>query len=168
MGPHPAAINVVEYGHYESGDCAGLQPYLRELLRTHQPAVRLTFRHFPLPVTTVHPHTMLAAEMAEAAAVRGRFWPVHEWLLDHHGSINRDTLHQVEMLFDLPPEAIGLELSQQIYRARVMRDVIGGRRSGVLRTPTFFVNGERVNTGTSLDDIIHDLSFAIEQPPQWT
>ena len=82
-GPDQAPITLVEYGHYQSADCASLQPDLDDLLRYRKPQVRLVYRHFPAPPSDSHPYMFVAAEIAEAAAVRHRFWEMHDWMFEH-------------------------------------------------------------------------------------
>src|SRR6478672_1818761 len=69
---------IIEYGDYEC-------PYSRQAYRAIEQIerqlggnVRFAFRHFPL--TGIHPHALAAAAAAEAAAVQGRFWDMHELL----------------------------------------------------------------------------------------
>jgi hypothetical protein len=40
--------------------------------------LRFVFRHL---LTGTHPHALVAAHLAEAAALQGRFWPMHKLLL---------------------------------------------------------------------------------------
>src|SRR5256885_11816718 len=72
---------IVEYGDYE---CPYSRQAFREIERVERrmgDGVRFAFRHFPL--TEIHPHALAAAAAAEAAALKDRFWNMHE-LLFHH------------------------------------------------------------------------------------
>ena len=40
----------------------------------------------------MHPHAQLAAEGAEAAAGQGKFWPMHDQLLDHQSALTAKDL----------------------------------------------------------------------------
>ena len=75
-GPVTGTV-ILEYGDYE---CPYSRRAFREIQRIEgQPiAIRFAFRHFPL--TDVHPHALAAAAAAEAAALQGRFWDMHELL----------------------------------------------------------------------------------------
>ena len=63
----------MEYGDFECPYCGRAEPVVRELLADHGD-LRYVWRH--LPLTDVHPHALLAAEGAEAAARQGKFWPI--------------------------------------------------------------------------------------------
>jgi protein-disulfide isomerase len=133
---------------------------LQDLLRLRRETIRFTYRHFPL--TNVHPYADLAAEVAEAAAARGAFWPTHDWLIENQRSINpRQLMVGVERL-GLPSAEIGDEVGVHLYLDRVRRDLVGGVRSGVGGTPTFFVNGVRHDGGYSLDELLEAIDEAAE------
>ena len=67
-GPDHARVTVVEYGDFECPTCAAVEPAVKQLRELHQNEVRFVFRHFPLE--DAHPHALVAAEAAEAAAGR--------------------------------------------------------------------------------------------------
>jgi protein-disulfide isomerase len=48
------------------------------------------FRNFPL--TQIHPHAQHAAEAAEAAAMQGNFWEMHDYLFEHQQALDDDHL----------------------------------------------------------------------------
>ncbi len=81
-GPDQAPVTLVEYGDFECPYCGRAEPVIRELLADYGD-LRYVWRH--LPLTDVHPHALLAAEGTEAAARQGKFWQMHDQLLDHQG-----------------------------------------------------------------------------------
>jgi protein-disulfide isomerase len=103
----------------------------------------------------------VAAEIAEAAAVRHRFWEMHDWMFEHQHEMGWASLRRAELILDMPPEAVDVAISRQMYRDRIMRDVDCGRRSGVWRAPTLFVDDVRVDAGPSLPDLLR----ALDPPP---
>ncbi|WP_432982015.1 DsbA family protein [Dactylosporangium sp. CA-233914] len=160
IGPAGAPVSLVEYGDFQCPYCAMAYAIRRDLLRLRRETIRYTFRHFPL--TNVHPYADLAAEVAEAAGERGAFWPMHDWLFENQRSINpRQLMVGVERL-GLPSAEIGDEVGAHLYLDRVRRDLVGGVRSGVGGTPTFFVNGVRHDGGYSLDDLLEAVDEAAE------
>ena len=83
-GPEEAPVTVVEYGDFECPYCGQAEPIVRELLSDFGD-VRYVFRH--LPLNDVHPHAQLAAEGAEAADRQGKFWEMHDLLMEHQGAL---------------------------------------------------------------------------------
>jgi protein-disulfide isomerase len=160
LGPAQAPVTLVEYGDFQCPYCGMAHPIIQELLRLRGETTRFVFRHFPL--TNVHPYAELAAEVAEVAGARDRFWPMHDWLYEHQRNINpRHLMVGVEQI-GLPSEEIAREVSAHLYLDRVRRDFIGGVRSGVNGTPTFFINGVRHDGGYALEELLEAVDEAAE------
>jgi Na+/H+ antiporter NhaA len=139
-GPADAPVTVVEYGDFECPYCGRAEPVVRELLQAFGD-VRYVWRH--LPLSDVHPNAQLAAEAAEAAAVQGAFWEMHDLLLDHQDALHpRDLMSYAERL-GLDTERFVEDLRSHAGATRVAEDVDSADLSGVSGTPTFFVNGRR-------------------------
>jgi protein-disulfide isomerase len=139
-GPAAAPITMVEYGDFECQYCGQAEPVLRELLADYGD-VRYVWRH--LPLSDVHPQAQLAAQAAEAAAAQGKFWEMHDMLLEHQDALQpRDLLRYAEEL-GLDVERFRVELRKNIGAARVAEDVDSADLSGVSGTPSFFINGRR-------------------------
>ena len=83
-GPEDAPVTLVEYGDFECPYCGIAEPVIRELLADFGD-LRYVWRH--LPLSDVHPYAELAAEAAEAAAAQGKFWEMHDLLLDHQDEL---------------------------------------------------------------------------------
>src|SRR6185369_14310430 len=90
-GALDAPVTVVEYGDFECPYCGRAEPAVRDLLRGHGD-VRYVWRN--LPLTDVHPNAQLAAEAAEAAGDQGRFWEMHDLLIDHQDALRPPDLVQ--------------------------------------------------------------------------
>src|SRR3954468_18028705 len=85
LGPDHAPVTVVEYGDFECPNCRQAAPAAKLLLEHFQGRVRFVWRHFPLE--EVHPHALGAAMAAEAAAAQGKFWAMHDLLLDNQSHL---------------------------------------------------------------------------------
>ena len=140
-GAPTAAVTLVEYGDFECPHCRAAHVVLDNLFGQLGDRFRLVFRHFPL--TQIHPHAERAAEAAEAAAVQRRFWDMHDLLFDRQDALGDEDLVAYAAELGLDVERFGLELVQGSHRSRVREDFLGGVRSGVNGTPTFFINGRR-------------------------
>jgi protein-disulfide isomerase len=139
-GPEDAPVTLVEYGDFECPYCGQAEPIVRDLLADYGD-VRYVWRH--LPLTDVHPHTQMAAEAAEAAGAQGKFWEMHDLLLEHQDALRaRDLVRYAEAL-GLDTERFESDVRTHKWAGRVARDVESAELSGVSGTPTFFVNGRR-------------------------
>jgi Na+/H+ antiporter NhaA len=150
-GPHDAPVTLVEYGDFECPYCGQAEGVVRELLKSFGSGLRYVFRH--LPLQDVHPHAQLAAEAAEAAGEQGRFWEMHDRLLDHQEELgNEDLLRYAEEL-GLDVDRFWEDVRTHRFARRVARDVYSADESGVAGTPTFFVNGHRHHGAYDLDSL---------------
>jgi len=141
QGPETAAVILVEYGDYECPYCGQAFPLVKDLIRQMGDRMAFIFRNFP--ITTSHPHAELAAEAAEAAAAQGMFWDMHDLLYEHQQSLGPDQILTLAAQLDLDMERFEEDLTQRRFRDRVQADFMGGVRSGVNGTPSFFIDGVR-------------------------
>ena len=125
---------VIEYGSYECPFCAKADALLTDL------PVRRVFRHFP--VTSKHPRARVLAAAAEAAALQGRFWEMHDALYADQGHLDDPHLWQRAERLGLDLERFDADRRSDAVAERVERDFRSGIRCGVMRTPTLFVDGE--------------------------
>ena len=126
---------MVAYADFECPYCALVHQ------RLHRAPVRLVFRHFP--VRSKHPRAPAAAHAAQAAALQGRFWEMHDSLYADQGRLEDPHLWQRARELGLDLARFEADRRSEEVRARVERDFRAGVRAGVATTPTLFVDGER-------------------------
>ncbi len=143
LGPNDAPVTLVEYGDYECPMCGAAFPITQELLEEYGDEIRLVFRNFPL--TRSHPNALLAARAAEAAAVQGRFWEMHDALYENQSWLEPDDLTSYADNLGLDGDQFISDLNSSKTAERVQEDIHSGMKSGVNGTPTFFINGVRHN-----------------------
>jgi protein-disulfide isomerase len=143
QGSAMAAITLVEYGDYQCPYCRAAYPLVKELQREFAGSLRFVFRNFPL--TEWHPLAHQAAQLAEAAATLGRFWPMHDWLFENQERWSESGAEELlggAAAVGLDIGAVERALRQPQISRRIESDFKGGLRSGVNGTPGFFVNGQ--------------------------
>jgi protein-disulfide isomerase len=136
--PH-GRVTLVEYGDFDCPFCAEAYPVVRALLGQFEKQLRFVFR--PNPRGELHPHARLAAQAAEAAALQGQFWPMHDLLFEHSGALEEPALLGYAQSLGLERSKFEAALHSPEIRAHVREDEVGGLHSGVIGTPTFFING---------------------------
>ena len=141
QGPENAPVTLVEYGDYQCPFCADVNPMIKAIAKAMGTQLRFVFRHMPL--LEMHPYAQHAAEAAEAAGAQGKFWEMHDAILQQQSELGSDLLHQLAAKIRLDVERFSDDLEARRYRPRVKRDFMSGMRSGVAGTPTFFINGKR-------------------------
>lgn len=150
-GPAGAALTLVEYGDYQCPYCRQAYPIVKALEQRFADGgspFRFVFRNFPL--TAIHSRALHAAEAAESVAAHGgeaAFWAMHDAIFAHQpGSGNAlSDRHLAEYAAAVGVDAalVAGDLESGAHEQRVREDFLGGVRSGVNGTPTFFINGER-------------------------
>ena len=136
----PAGRLIVECGDYE---CQYSRRAFREVERVEArlgDRVRFAFRHFPL--TEIHPHALAASAAAEAAALQGHFWELHEQLFHHQRALEEDDLRGYAAELGLDVARFDTDRASAGVIARIRRDVESGLATGqILGTPTMFIDG---------------------------
>lgn len=148
-GDLDASVTLVEYGDYQCPYCGAAHPITKELIQIEH--VRFVFRHFPL--TTLHPFAEPAAEAAEAAAVQGKFWQMHDWIFEHQQTMAPQDLLEAAALVGLDVKRFAGDLTEHRHEKKIRDDFMSGVRSGVNGTPTFFINGVRHDGGYALEEL---------------
>lgn len=139
LGSPHARVSLIEYGDFECPRCKAAAPTPRLLLDRFPNKIRFIYRHFPLE--EAHPHALLAAEAAEAAASQGKFWQMHDSLLEHQARLHSRDLYRYAVELGLDMARYSAEMDDHIYLQKVREHIDGGRRSHIRATPTFFVDG---------------------------
>jgi protein-disulfide isomerase len=148
LGAADAAVTLVEYGDYQCPHCARAHPVVQEIRGRLGDRLRFVFRNFPL--TEIHPNALHAAEAAESVAAHAgeeAFWRMHHAIFAHQRD-SRTALHDSHLAqyaaeAGAEGDAVLRDLDAGTHEERVRAEFMGGIRSGVNGTPTFFVNGRR-------------------------
>lgn len=159
LGAINSAVTIVEYGDYQCPHCAAAQLPVKQVLARFGSRVGLVFRHFPL--TEVHPMAGLAAETAEFAGAHGRFWNMHDAIYANQSDLSADLLLALVSALELSPIAWRDALASGVHARKVQADFVGGVRSGVNGTPSFFVNGVRHDGGYSFPELASSIENAM-------
>ncbi len=140
-GPAEAPLTLVEYGDYQCPYCGAAYPVVKRLQKRLGKKLRFVFRNFPL--TQSHPYALIAAEAAEAAALQGKFWEMHDLLFEQQTLLKPEIISVWAKRIGLNIEQFGDDIKGGIVEKRIKEDRQSGIRSGVNGTPTFFINGTR-------------------------
>jgi protein-disulfide isomerase len=150
-----ASVVVTEYGDLQCPACKGAYTLLvGPLIEKYGMRIRFEFKHFPLQ--TVHQYAMLAAEASECAADQGKFWEFVDMNYLHQEDLSRDRPAVWAKDLGLDADLFDRCAKSHIKRKEILADYDEGVAKGVQGTPTFFVNGEQVNS------TMEDLSAAID------
>ncbi|SFS18140.1 Protein-disulfide isomerase [Granulicella pectinivorans] len=141
QGNPEAGCSLVEYGDYECPSCAQLQPVIKKLQRHFGSRLSFVFRNFPL--REMHPWAEAAAETAEFAGAHGKFWEMHDLLIENQAILSGSLLLDLANRLGLSSTELDTALNAKTYRHKVLDDFEGGVRNGVNGTPTLFIDDQR-------------------------
>ena len=146
--PH-APVTLVEYGDYECPACGAAFPIVKAVQTHFGKELRFVFRHFPL--TQIHPEAEDAAETAEFAGATG-FWDVADFY-ENQEELGLPLYLDLAEVLNLPQKALREALETRAFRTKVRSNFMGGLKSGVNGTPTFFINGKRHDGASDFDSL---------------
>ena len=158
QGPVTATVTLVEYGDYECPYCAQAYLIIKEVQERLRNKVRFVFRNFPL--TRLRPHAYQSALAVETAVAQGKFWEMYDFLFKHGQSLTDDNLKLSPTKLGLNVNKFDLEFRDRTYSRHVDEDIQSGEESGVTKTPTFFINGDRYDDSWDLDSLLSALDEA--------
>jgi len=141
LGPLDAEITLVEYGSYADASSRVAHERIAEIRNRFGGRLRYVFRHRPLPGNDV---ARQAAELIESFSDPARFWNMHVSLMTRSDQLTPEDLQKIGAELSLGENgASQSEETRAQARARVDADVESAQASGVIITPTFFINGRR-------------------------
>ena len=138
-GSHDAPVTLVEYGDYQCPYCGAVHPVIQRLQKALGKKLRFIFRNFPL--MQAHPYALMAAETAEAAALQGKFWEMHDFIFENQESLAPEALPAWANELGLDMKKFATAIKERSVVKRIEEDRQSGIESGVNGTPTFFING---------------------------
>lgn len=163
-GQEDGIITVVEYGDFECPACASFFPIVSQVKEAYKDQIRFEFRHFPL--VQIHPNAQAAHRAAEAAAKQGKFWEMHDLLYARQASWNGNNTSpngissSPTLIFEGYAEELELDIEQ--YRTdtassdvlgTINADVAKGKQEGVGGTPSFFIDGEKIEDTATIASV---------------
>ncbi len=139
LGPANAPITLVEFADFQCPYCRQWeQATYQPLLAAYPGKIRIVYRD--LPLTSIHPNAMPAAEAAQCANEQGKFWPFHDKLFSSE-TLSDDVYKQYAQDLQLDMTKFNACLTNHTYAKAIQADSDFAVNLGVNSTPTFFVNG---------------------------
>ena len=121
--------------------------------------LKFVFRNFPLAES--HPDAMNAALAAEAAALQGKFWQMHDIIYENQQALQEEDLMNYAAQIGLDEDQFAADFGKEEVEQKVEDDFEGGVRSGVNGTPSFFINGEKYNGSWDEETLLQHLSSMV-------
>lgn len=156
---------LVEFLDFECEACGAAYPFIESLRDRYEGQVTFIARYFPIPS---HKNALNAALAAEAAAQQGKFEEMYGKLFETQAEWGEQQQSNAPLFRSFADE-LGLDLEQfdqdvadPATRERVLADQADGTALGVQGTPTFFLNGEKLEL-QSADDLVEAIDAALAE-----
>jgi protein-disulfide isomerase len=159
QGPADALLTVVEFSDFECPYSKRAAAYLEK--SAHRSELALVWKAFPL---NQHARAKVLASYALSALSRGgaeRFWALRSALFGEPGTVDDAALERISAPLGLNAAALIKDQKGGAHTERIARDVREGERFGVEGTPTFFVNGRRLDGVANASTLEHELGSEI-------
>ncbi len=141
LGPDDAEITLVEYGSYACPHCRAANERIAEVRDQLGERMRYVFRHRPLTGSEI---ARRAADLVERGNDPRRFWEAHVTLMTRSDTLTEGDLDAAAQILGISPQELdGASEAARRAVARVDADIASSYASGVMFTPTFFINGRR-------------------------
>jgi len=161
-GPETAPVTLLEYGNFECIHCGRAYPVIKQVRKLLGDNLRFVFRHFPTVHT--HPHSLRAAEAAEAAAAQQKFWQMHDELFTHQTALEDHHLSRYAQRAGLNLERFNHDMTEHSFlqqiEAEYQRSLFDEHVTG---TPTLYLNDVRYTGPTDLDSFLHAIKLSDTQ-----
>ncbi len=164
-GNTDANVVLTKYSDFQCPACRSAYPIVKAAVDELEDEVAFVYRHFPLPQFQ---HNRVAAAASEAAARQGAFWEMHDMIFDGQDQWSRSAdSHSIFIQYaedlDLDIEQFVADMDDEDIHRKIERDRVTAEQKGVRATPTFTINGERIENPGSYDNFISVLEDAIEE-----
>jgi protein-disulfide isomerase len=153
LGNREARVTLLEYGEFECPHCGRAHFHLKRLRdRLEELDARFVFRH--LALDHVHPFSVRAGVTAEAAGAQGRFWEMHDHLLEHQHQLEYEDLRRHADAVGLDMERFRSDFRDPVHLETVMGQGDEALRIGIDATPAFFLNGRLYEGSYDFDSLV--------------
>jgi protein-disulfide isomerase len=160
IGPAGAPVTLTEYSDYQCPHCAVAARWLHQLVDETKGAARLCSKYFPLQQ---HPRAGIAANAAEYARSKGKFWPLSALLFEHQEELGDAELKAYGKQVGLDgDEMVRLAYSGK-FQPTIDAHVAEATAAGLRATPTFFFNGRQLVLPAKPEYLL----FSVQDELEW-
>lgn len=149
-----AKVTLVEFGDYECPACAIYGNYIIEILKENAGKINYVFRNYPIPS---HKNSLVAAYAVEAAGVQAKYWEMHDKIYSSQSEWSDSNDPKTIFVnyakeFELDTTKFASDMNSSEIKNKVEKDYNDGNSVGLTQTPTFYLNGVKMDPQGSYED----------------
>lgn len=147
-GSADAKIYLVEFSDFQCPACGSFKPYVDELKTSYKDKLLFAYRHFPLQQ---HQFARPAAYSAEAAGEQGKFWEMYDFLFTNQEKLSDEKIKEGAQVLGLDLKKYEEAVKSDKIKSKIDKDLSDGQKFGVNGTPTFYLNGQKIELASFSD-----------------
>jgi protein-disulfide isomerase len=167
-GNRNAEVILTEYADFQCPACANYSLIVKQLSEEYGDRIGVVFRHFPLK--QIHSNAEGSSIAAEAAGKQGKFWEMHDLLFERQKewsdskAINTVVADYAQEL-GLDTDKFIKDLGEGSVSKKIDANYSEAIRLGISSTPTFFLNGQKLESVRSYDQFKSVIDDALNKNP---
>ena len=153
-GATNAKVTLIEYGDFQCPACATYEGVVQQIQTDFKNDLTFIYRHFPL--AQINQNALMASKASEAAGLQQKFWEMHDMIFENQSEWSSSA--NAKEIFISYAKKIGVDISKfkndidnSTIAKKIEDDYRGGIALKVAGTPTFFLNGKKMDNPGSYD-----------------
>lgn len=158
LGNKSSKIELIEYSDLQCPGCRQYHYIVSQIVAEFGAHIKFAYRHFPLKA--IHQNSQTAAQATEAAGNQGKFWEMMDKIFEKQADWSKIDTREAENMFIKFAEELSLDVKQfsndltsEETIDKVNKAYDEAVSAGLNSTPTFFLNGERLDNQKSLKSL---------------
>lgn len=148
LGNRNAKLVLVEFADFLCGSSRKEFSVIRELASLYPNDLKIIYRDFPI----LGDDSIYLAMGGDCANEQGKFWQYYDYAFMNQGQVNQSNLDQLAVMLGLNKDKFSACLNSEKYKEEVSKDFFDGIEAGVSGTPTFFLNGYKIEGAVPLEN----------------
>lgn len=148
FGFRDAKVYLVEFSDFQCPACGAFKPFVDELKTSYKDKLLFVYRHFPLQQ---HQFAKQSAFAAEAAGEQGKFWEMYDFLFTNQEKLSEEKIAEGVKTLGLDQKKYDEAVKSEKVKSKIEKDLSDGQRFGVTGTPTFYLNGQKLELASFSD-----------------
>jgi protein-disulfide isomerase len=157
FGKSGSKVTFIEYGDFQCPGCGNEHPHIKAITKQYADQLQFIFRNFPL--VSLHPNAKAAAGATEAAGLQGKYWEMHNKIYESQsdwenltGTARTDMFTSYAKELGLDTTKFNTDIASTAVNDKISYDQALGNKIGINETPTFYLNGVKLDSKVWSDD----------------
>ncbi len=156
-----APVEIVEFADYQCPHCKTAAETMRLLETRFGDKIKVIFMDFPINRSGI---SRRVAEGAYCAGLQGKYWDYHDAAFARQAQLSNNSPLEIAKWLRLDTDRFSECLEDEAARQRVASSESEAHRLGLNSTPSFFVNGKKVEAHHDMEKVLTEaIEAALKQ-----